>query len=449
MKNLKNEFHLLCPEYLPLENKGEEAIIRGVADFLEAQRPDIKIIYHIVDLNCTEHHVVDGIHVHPGKLFFSDWRSREFGLDYTLESIESSFFSLLRNGLNRFYPRWILKPHKEAVDLVAYLSGKKVVPLKFKKSIEILKKIDFIMAGHNGGLDEYVCHILTQLKSIGFEYGIFGSCLKPKIRDKYRLNIFEDAFKYSKFNIIRNPIGYRWAELNFKDISFDLKPDPAYAMIPRMELEKEKKIKNKYPQLDSKYIVITVAEPAGIARFSFDDAVGTYQKVAMHRRFLKDLISQIASRYPNLPLIFLPHTVGPTHRMDDRIIAKDIIEHINLDNVFLLDEDLSAAELKWVISNSELIIAERVHSAIGALSTSTPFILLGSKHDNRIRGMMEEFLGAANYIFYLNKPNIYEIADKFDYIYNNHSLVKNEFHEMSQKTLAELNKCSDDLCSIF
>ena len=31
---MKNKIRVLCPEYVPLENKGEEAIIRGTIDVL-------------------------------------------------------------------------------------------------------------------------------------------------------------------------------------------------------------------------------------------------------------------------------------------------------------------------------------------------------------------------------------------------------------------------------
>ena len=110
---------------MPLENKGEEAIIRGIIDVLF---PEIDCEYHLVDNNSKTYYFSNGIHMHPGDLFFSDWRSREFELGFTKRQIYSSFCSLVRNGMNKFFPFWINTPHKEALNFAKYISGK--IPAK-------------------------------------------------------------------------------------------------------------------------------------------------------------------------------------------------------------------------------------------------------------------------------------------------------------------------------
>ena len=47
------KIQILCPEYVPLENKGEEAIIRGVVDVLNL---DEGCTYHIVDNNSPKYY---------------------------------------------------------------------------------------------------------------------------------------------------------------------------------------------------------------------------------------------------------------------------------------------------------------------------------------------------------------------------------------------------------
>ena len=56
--------------------------------------------------------------------------------------------------------------------------------------------------------------------------------MKPKVKNQVLLQIYEKTFKYSLFNITRNPIGYNWALSNFPTLKFDLKPDPAFGMKP-------------------------------------------------------------------------------------------------------------------------------------------------------------------------------------------------------------------------
>ena len=44
------KIHILCPEYVPLENKGEEAIIRGTIDVIFGKQEEL-CEYHMVFLN--------------------------------------------------------------------------------------------------------------------------------------------------------------------------------------------------------------------------------------------------------------------------------------------------------------------------------------------------------------------------------------------------------------
>jgi len=116
---MKKKITVLCPEYVPLENKGEEAIIRGVVDVLFSDR---ECEFHLVDNNSKQYYISNGIHMHPGDLFFSDWRSRGFELGLSFRQIYSSMCSLIRNGMNKFFPFWIISPHKQAVNFAKYIS---------------------------------------------------------------------------------------------------------------------------------------------------------------------------------------------------------------------------------------------------------------------------------------------------------------------------------------
>ena len=416
-----SKINILCPEYVPLENKGEEAIIRGTIDVIFGQQEE-PCEYHMVDMNIDEYQYVNGLHMHPGKLFFSDWRSREFGLGLSFEQIYSSSCSLLRNFLNKFFPFWIRKPHKEATRLKRILSGEIKGPKKYQESIVLLQKVNFIIAGHNGGLDEYVCHILNELHTIKIPYGIFGSSMKPNVTQKELLNVFQKSFENSLFNIARNPLGYKWAVKNFPHCEFELNPDPAFGMFPADDKEIDKIIKeNGLSKLFEKdVIMVTTAEPAPISRHSFQGKVGVFQKIEAHRKFLADLLKNIHETTDS-NIIFLPHTIGPNIQMDDRLISKDAIKRSGLESderVFLLESDLTAKQLKGLISRAEFIVAERVHSIIGAIGVRTPFISLASDKDTRVQGIFREQMGLGELVYSLRNPSKKEVNKKFAELYN-------------------------------
>ncbi len=447
---MKNKIVVLCPEYVPLENKGEEAIIRGTIDVLF---PNIECEYHIVDNNSKVYYESNGIHVHPGDLFFSNWRSREFELGLSFRQIYSSICSLIRNGMNKFFPFWILRPHREAINFAKYISGVKIPPKRHAKSVELLKNIDYVIAGHNGGLDEYVCHIINELDKLNIPYGIFGSSMQPNYKEKNMLSVFEKTFKKSNFNIARNPIGYEWAIKYFPKLNFELRPDPAFGMTPTSEDEIDSLIKNLKIEefLSKKTIMITTAEPAPITRKSFDEHTFPHQKIVAHRKFLSEFITKIYKE-TDYNILFLPHTIGPDLRMDDRKISEDVIIRSKLENnsrVMLLKDDLSAKELKGIIKNAYFLLGERVHSIIGAIGVETPFMCLGSPHDLRLKGILEIQMELGNNIYHLNYPKVEEAYNMFNNLLNNYEQEKNNLKHLNKKIKSSLLEVNHNLSEFF
>lgn len=436
---MKSKYQILCPEYVPLENKGEEAIIRGVIDVVF---PDHECEYHIIDNNSKIYYQKGDLHVHPGELFFSDWRSREFGLGPSFNQIYSSACSIVRNGLNKFFPWWALRPHRKARNLRKYLSNKKKIPLKYRESIEQLKKIDYIIAGHNGGLNEYVCHILNELHRINISFGIFGSSMKPKLNNKIILTIFNKTFNYSNFNIVRNPIGFEWAKEKFSKIEFNLNPDPAFAMKPIDPISIDSLIERLGLKdfFEKPVLMITTAEPAPISRHSFDNIPGMPLKIKAHRNFLAGLVRKIYENN-NLNILFLPHTIGPSKSMDDRLISKNVIENAKLtgnSRVKLLEADLSARELKGLISKADFLLAERLHSIIGAIGVNTPFMCLASKNDLRVKGILKIQLGFQDQIYYLNNPGVDSAYQTFNVLLSKKGEFKTKLKEKNTEIYKQL-----------
>ena len=445
-----NIIHVLCPEYVPLENKGEEAIIRGTMDVVFK---GIQCEYHIVDNNSKKYYFSNGLHVHPGSLFFSDWRSREFGLGLSYDEIYSSICSLIRNFLNKFFPFWIKNPHKEAKNLKKYISGTKKIPDKYLESVNWLKKIDYIIAGHNGGLDEYVCHIINELHTIGIDYGIFGSSMKPNVKQKSLLKIYEKTFLSSKFNIARNPIGYEWAITHFPDDQFELKPDPAFGMIPSNKLSVDNIISEYKLSIffTKPVIMITTAEPAPIARHAFNTTLGISNKIKAHREFLADFIKLIVNDL-DVNILFLPHTIGPDYKMDDRLISQDIINRLGLiksSQVKLLSADLPANKLKGLIKEADFLIAERLHSIIGAIGVSTPFMSLASDADMRIKGILKMQLNLSSNVYSLSNPDPSEAFLLFSKLYKSRKKTKLILSKLNKKINEDLLQSGEKIKKSF
>jgi len=89
--------------------------------------------------------------------------------------------------------------------------------------------------------------------------------------------------------------------------------------------------------------------------------------------------------------VFVPHVQDASFN-DDRVVQSQLLRELDFDpRVQLLGPDLSAAEFKAVLGRCGLVVAERMHAAIGALSMGTP--TLPVKYSVKAQGIMEDLLG--------------------------------------------------------
>ena len=98
-----DEINIFVPEWVPLSNKGEGAIVLGMADSIF---PDKKVKMHVLDMDACHPYEKDGVAAYPGRWFFANWRSQEFGLGPSFEQLYASGCSLCKNFLNKFFPFW-------------------------------------------------------------------------------------------------------------------------------------------------------------------------------------------------------------------------------------------------------------------------------------------------------------------------------------------------------
>lgn len=128
-----------------------------------------------------------------------------------------------------------------------------------------------------------------------------------------------------------------------------------------------------------------------------------YRKVVMAlARIFDKLTSSI-----DATLVFLPHSIEPYNKGDDREVAKDVSALMyNKDRVVLINKEYSPQELKGLMGNFDIIVGSRVHSVVNALSANTPSIIITRMQSfMRTNGIIGGTLGQKDWIF---------IIDNFD-----------------------------------
>jgi polysaccharide pyruvyl transferase WcaK-like protein len=97
----------------------------------------------------------------------------------------------------------------------------------------------------------------------------------------------------------------------------------------------------------------------------------------------------------------------------------------------VLEEDLTAKQLKGLIGRADFLIAERLHSIIGAIGVNTPFLNLASLKDSRIQGILVEQLNLKENIYYLNKPDVNSLFEKFRMLYENRMVARDHLKKVN------------------
>lgn len=92
-------------------------------------------------------------------------------------------------------------------------------------------------------------------------------------------------------------------------------------------------------------------------------------------------------------LVFIPHVQDLSTKNDDRILATDLMRHFNFDpHLQIAGGDYSASDFKGIISQCDLVVAERMHAAIAGLSSGVPTVVIG--YSVKGEGILTDLLGA-------------------------------------------------------
>lgn len=77
-------------------------------------------------------------------------------------------------------------------------------------------------------------------------------------------------------------------------------------------------------------------------------------------------------------IIFVPHVQEISPKNDDRVLATELVRHFNFDpRLQIAGGDYSASEFKGIISQCDLVVAERMHACIAGLSSAVCTVAIG------------------------------------------------------------------------
>jgi hypothetical protein len=247
--------YILIADYVPLANKGEEAIVRGIEDMLQEGPVQIGLFDKVDEVK-----TVGNITVFPADWIFSSLdenRSRylsHFMSMYMSIQMRMGYYSKLRN--------------------ITYATTPKYRLLK-----EFFDKADYVLVGHNGFFKTESCGVIHLSKKAGKRTGILGSGTGiSRGQNLYQRWLFRRALEESDFCIFRECHSYE----SMKRISLSPKklmvaPDPAFYMRPASSDDAEEVLNSfegyvRAREAGKEVVAVTVREKGIPYRYSFVNA---------------------------------------------------------------------------------------------------------------------------------------------------------------------------------
>lgn len=434
------KYCIFIPESIPLENKGEEAILRGLGDILF---PEGKVQFHVLATGIRRPRQVGNIVQYPRAWFYSPLVFRE--LRWNLNPIDMlNAAGMTLEAIQNRLPFLVRRSHLQ-MSINSWLIGCQKPPFGFRqrwRSLQVIKNVDYVLAGHDGAFYLREGHVLKQLSKLGLSYGLIGCGMNTGFANKSVVNFYRKVFGQADFLYFRDKNTFRGICRHFEDLSPKLAPDPAIGMRPAPEQEIEKVLQDEgLGEFFARPVVaVTAVENAVIMR-SFDSIKSWNGKLKAHRKWLAEFVDHAIKSW-GVNILFLPHCTGPTKNLDDRRVAKEVVRltQASADQVRVLETEYPARILKGIIKRADLLMGERTHSLIGAVSVHTPFICLGSSKDSRTTAIIGDMCSCQDYIYDMRKPDREHFFAMADAIWNQRSAVKEHLAAVDKNLRSELQK---------
>lgn len=392
---------LFVADKVPVSNKGEEAIIRGIEDLLR-ERDQTTQVALFDDQHVPSEH--ENIKVFPLAWVYPNWKKKHGQSSNAVIRISESQYLRVKKAV-------LIKLQKQGI--IGSLGN-----LAFSRKPDHSEMRDFfhhadlILVGHDGIFGYEHCGVLHAAKQAGKRAGVLGAGGKGfRATDPDIISIYRSAFEEADFFVLRERSAYeRMVQLCGESSKLRLAPDPAFAMEPAPENEVIAFLNNNnwYGRSRSKgklIIGVTVCHKSCLLDRPFAKGKDLAEQIQLHSRYLADFFDTLL-RHIDAFLVFLPHSIEPGVRNDlEAARGVTALMQTPAESFHVMDDDLSARMFKGIIKELDFIIGQRAHSLIGSASVTTPYIALTASDDSRTLEILGDMCGCEEQMIKMDESN--------------------------------------------
>lgn len=259
------------------------------------------------------------------------------------------------------------------------------------------------------GSNEWMYFINDKAHELGKKTVLWGASLFDEITD---LQLIEDLKKYDLL-MLREKISYNAVKRFIDEDKLLLVPDPAFSL-------KTTKVKMDSWYRGRKVLGLNLS-PLTIKT---DD---NYNSII---KFIDYILNKT-----DYSISLIPHVTFES--VSDMIILNRLKnDYLDNERVFLERTDYNCNQVKYVISQCDMLIVARTHASIAAYSTFVPTLVIG--YSIKSRGIAEELFGNyKNYVLPIEELSSENLISYFEYIDSNKNYIKNKLIEQMKNIGSE------------
>lgn len=262
-------------------------------------------------------------------------------------------------------------------------------PHRRERAARLLKHTDLVLATggdlHTSdyGVSTPYLAVLDRAQKLGIPTAMAGQSVGP-FTDPTEQAAFTATARRLDLLTVRETttLAYLTGHLALPEDAVRLSADPAFLLQPSGPDRAAQLLADAGLDAAQKYLCL--APSRGVTRYSpITDA--------QHLDALTRLAATLW-RVRRRPLVLVPHCHDSREHNDDRLLARQIAARLPGLPVHVPDADRTgAADYKAILGGAELVISERLHASIGALSSGTPAVALG--HSPKFHGVLADTYG--------------------------------------------------------
>jgi len=419
---MTDTLHILVADYVPIANKGEEAIVRGIEDLLSDGRPVALGLFG----NVTEVSQQGNIKIFPRHWVFRfEGNTRLSGARRVLT--QTAIATQLRLGA---YGR--LKNFTRAGDASCRLLQ------------EFFERAEYVLVGHDGVFCVESCGIIHLAKQQGKRTGILGASAGIGAGRFYKARLYRKALEESDFCIFREHYSCEsMAQVCRQREKLVVGPDPAFAMEPVSSDEATGILGQYESYCRARYasrpvVAVTVLEKGQVYAGFRPDLRGSEKSLA-HAWYIGAILDTLVAETEAF-VVFLPHSVEGDG--SDIVAAQHVIEQMRSgpNDTMILEEDCGPRLLKGIIRECDFVIGERTHSLIGSVSVETPFMALTNRRDTRTHGIIGEMCRCERQIVDMDVTNEQAAARRALELLQSRASIREALSEVNRELAKRLRE---------